>query len=290
MLERILLIVLPLFIVVAVGFLYARRHRPDMRAATALNMDVFVPALVFSALASKDVDLGAYGLLAVAGVVLVLGSGLVAWPIARLSGISVRTFVPPMMFVNSGNMGIPLLVLAFGEQAMPAAVVLFLIENVLHFSVGTRMLDRRADILGVLRTPVMLACIAGLVVNLSGVPLPELISRPVDMLGQVSIPLMLFTLGVRLVDVNLADWRVGLLGAFVRPVIGALLAWGIALILALPPEQASILIVFAALPPAVLNAIFAERYDQEPERVASIVLLGNAAALITLPAVLLLVL
>lgn len=261
-----------------------------MRAATALNMDVFVPALVFSALASKDVDLGAYGLLAVAGVVLVLGSGLVAWPIARLSGISVRTFVPPMMFVNSGNMGIPLLVLAFGEQAMPAAVVLFLIENVLHFSVGTRMLDRRADILGVLRTPVMLACIAGLAVNLSGVALSELITRPVDMLGQVSIPLMLFTLGVRLVDVNLADWRVGLLGAFVRPIIGALLAWAIALVLALPPEQASILIVFAALPPAVLNAIFAERYDQEPERVASIVLLGNAAALITLPAVLLLVL
>nr|WP_296701552.1 AEC family transporter [Thiocapsa sp. UBA6158] len=290
MLERILLIVLPLFAVVAVGFLYARCHRPDMRAATALNMDVFVPALVFSALASKDADLGAYGLLAVAGVVLVLGSGLIAWPIARLSGISVRTFVPPMMFVNSGNMGIPLLVLAFGEQAMAAAVVLFLIENVLHFSVGTRMLDRRADILGVLRTPVMLACIAGLAVNLSGVALSELITRPVDMLGQVSIPLMLFTLGVRLLDVNLADWRVGLLGAFVRPISGALLAWAIALVLALPPEQANLLIVFAALPPAVLNAIFAERYDQEPERVASIVLLGNAAALITLPAVLLLVL
>jgi predicted permease len=279
-----------LFAVVAVGFLYARRHRPDMRAANALNMDVFVPALVFSALASKGADLGAYGLLAVAGVVLVLGSGLIAWPIARRSGIAVRTFVLPMMFVNSGNMGIPLLVLAFGEQAMPAAVVLFLIENVLHFSVGIRMLDRRADILGVLRTPVMLACIAGLAVNLSGVSLPELITRPVDMLGQVSIPLMLFTLGVRLVDVSLADWRVGLLGAFVRPVVGALLAWAIALVLALPPEQSSILIVFAALPPAVLNAIFAERYGQEPERVASIVLLGNAAAMITLPPVLLLVL
>ena len=173
---------------------------------------------------------------------------------------------------------------------MAAAVVLFLIENVLHFSVGTRMLDRRADILGVLRTPVMLACIAGLAVNLFDVALSELLTRPVDMLGQVSIPLMLFTLGVRLVDVNLADWRVGLLGAFVRPIIGALLAWAIAFVLALPPEQTNLLIVFAALPPAVLNAIFAERYDQEPERVASIVLLGNAAALITLPAVLLLVL
>ena len=275
---------------VAVGFFYARRHRPDMRAATALNMDVFVPALVFSALASKGADLSDYGLLAVAGFALLLGSGLIAWPIARLSGVAVRTFVPPMMFVNSGNMGIPLLVLAFGEQAMPAAVLLFLIENALHFSLGTRMLDRRADVLGVLRTPVMLACIAGLAVNLSGVSLPELITLPVDMLGQVSIPLMLFTLGVRLIDVNLADWRVGLLGALVRPTVGALLAWVLALVLTLPPEQASILIVFAALPPAVLNAIFAERYDQEPERVASIVLLGNAAALVSLPAVLLLVL
>jgi malate permease and related proteins len=289
-LERILLIVLPLFAVVAVGFLYARRHRPDMRAATTLNMDVFVPALVFSALAAKGADVDAYGPLALAGVLLVLGSGLIAWPIARLSGVSVRTFAPPMMFVNSGNMGIPLLVLAFGEQAMPAAVVLFLIENVLHFSLGTRMLDRRADILGVLRTPVMLACIAGLAVNLSGVDLPEMITLPVDMLGQIAIPLMLFTLGVRLIDVNLGDWRVGLLGAFARPIIGVLLAWPIALLLQLPPEQSSILIVFAALPPAVLNSIFAERYGQEPQRVASIVLLGNAAALVTLPAVLLLVL
>jgi malate permease and related proteins len=159
MLERILTIVLPLFAVVAVGFLYARRHRPDMGAATALNMDVFVPALVFSALASKDADLGAYGPLALAGLLLVLGSGLLAWPIGRAAGVAARTWVPPMMFVNSGNMGIPLLVLAFGEQAMAAAVVLFLIENFLHFSLGTRMLDRGTPLLRVLGTPVMLACL-----------------------------------------------------------------------------------------------------------------------------------
>lgn len=290
MLERILLIVLPLFAVVAVGFLYARRHRPDMGAATALNMDVFVPALVFSALASKDADLAAYGPLALAGLLLVLGSGLLAWPIARAAGVAVRTFVPPMMFVNSGNMGIPLLVLAFGEQAMAAAVVLFLIENFLHFSLGIRLLDRQAHLLGVLRTPVMLACLAGLVINVSGPDLPQVIALPVNMLGQVAIPLMLFTLGVRLIDVDLSDWRVGLLGSLARPAVGVALAWLIAASLRLPTEQAQILIVFAALPPAVLNYVFAERYGQEPERVASIVLLGNAAALITLPAVLVLVL
>ncbi|MCU0833124.1 MAG: AEC family transporter [Chromatiaceae bacterium] len=290
MVERILLIVLPLFAVVAVGFVYARRHRPDMGAATALNMDVFVPALVFSALASRDADLAAHAPLALAGLLLVLGSGLLAWPIARAAGVAVRTFAPPMMFVNSGNMGIPLLVLAFGQQAMPAAVVLFLVENFLHFSLGTRMLDRRADLLGVLRTPVMLACLAGLTVNLSGGELPTIVALPVDMLGQVAIPLMLFTLGVRLTDVDLSDWRVGLLGTLTRPLAGVALAWLIAAALALPPDQGKILILFGALPPAVLNYVFAERYDQEPKRVASIVLLGNAGALISLPAVLMLVL
>lgn len=290
MLERILNIVFPLFAVVAVGFLYARRHRPDMRAATSLNMDVFVPALVFSALASRDADLGAYGLLAIAGLALVLGSGLLAWPIARAAGVAVRTFVPPMMFVNSGNMGIPLLVLAFGEQAMPAAVVLFLIENFLHFSIGIRMLDRKAHLIGVLRAPVMVACLGGLAVNLAGLDLPEVIAQPVEMLGQVSIPLMLFTLGVRLIHVDLSDWRVGLLGSLARPLVGVVLASFLAWVLGLSEEQTRILILFAALPPAVLNYVFAERYDQEPERVASIVLLGNAAALLTLPAVLALVL
>lgn len=290
MLERILLIVMPLFAIVAVGFLYARRHRPDMRAATLLNMDVFVPALVFSALSSKEAALGAYGPLALAGVLLILGSGLIAWPAARLSGIPTRTLVPPMMFVNSGNMGIPLLVLAFGPQAMPAAVVLFLIENILHFSVGTRLLDRHADLRGVLLTPVMLACIAGLGVNLAGLEVPEPVRLPVEMLGQIAIPLMLFTLGVRMIDVTLDDWRLGLISALARPLVSVLLAWAIALLLGLPSEQTAILIVFAALPPAVLNTVFAERYGQEPERVASIVLIGNAAAMLTLPLVLLWVL
>jgi malate permease and related proteins len=289
-LERILTIVVPLFAVVAVGYFYARRHRPDMAAATAVNMDVFVPALVLSALASRNADLAAQGPLALAGLLLVLGSGLLAWPLARAAGAAVRTFVPPMMFVNSGNMGIPLLVLAFGEQAMAAAVVLFLVENLLHFSLGTRMLDRGAHLLGVLGTPVMLASLAGLALNLLGLGLPPMVALPVDLLGQVAIPLMLFTLGVRLTDLDLEDWGLGLLGALARPLSGVLLAWIIAAVLGLPGDQTRILIVFGALPPAVLNAVFAERYGQEPERVASIVLLGNAAALVTIPAVLLLVL
>src|SRR6185369_766099 len=130
MLLRIVAIIFPVFAIVGVGFFYARRKRPDMAFANQLNMDVFVPALVFAALASKSFDLTAYWPLAAGGLIVVLGSGLLAWPLARLLKVDTRTFLPPMMFNNSGNMGLPLMLLAFGEPALPAAVVLFFVENV----------------------------------------------------------------------------------------------------------------------------------------------------------------
>ena len=141
MLLRIVAIIFPVFAIIAAGFFYARRKQPDMSFANQLNMDVYVPALVFAALANKSFDLAANWPLAVGALAVVLGSGLLAWPLARLLRTDTRTFLPPMMFNNSGNMGLPLLLLAFGEKALPAAVVLFFVENVLHYSLGTWMLD-----------------------------------------------------------------------------------------------------------------------------------------------------
>ena len=79
--------------------------------------------------------------------------------LARLLGIAPKTFLPPMMFNNCGNMGLPLAVLAFGEAALPAAVMLFLVANLLHFSLGTWMLDHRARLLQLWRMPMMLAAL-----------------------------------------------------------------------------------------------------------------------------------
>jgi hypothetical protein len=91
--------------------------------------------------------------------------------VARLLGVATNTFVPPMMFKNSGNMGLPLAVLAFGEAALPAAVVLFFVENLLHYSLGTWMLDHRARLWNLWRVPVIAAALAGLAVSLLQFPL-----------------------------------------------------------------------------------------------------------------------
>jgi hypothetical protein len=217
---------------------------------------------------------------------VVLGSGLLLWPVAHVLKLNIRTFLPPMMFKNSGNMGIPILVLAFGEAALPAAVVLFIVEMLLHFSVGLKMLSPQTPVWRLLKIPVVIASIAGLTVNMSGLPMPDWLLEALNMLGGVSIPLMLFTLGVRMLEVDFSDWKTGMLGAVACPASGLILAWPLIYLLDIQGLQLAALWVFAALPPAVLNYMVAEQYQQEPHKVASLVLIGNLGSLVVMPVVL----
>lgn len=285
-LERIFLTVFPLAAVVGVGFVYGRRFRPDMDTVNRINLDVFVPALVFSVLSSRGIDFGRFSLLVLAGLLVILGSGALAYPLGRLAGVAPRTLLPPMMFRNSGNLGLPVAVLAFGEQALPAAVVLFITTNMTHFSLGVYLLDRRTHPLALLKMPMIVAGLAGLLWSAAGLALPAAVATAVEMLGQVSIPLMLFALGVRMTSVDLAAWRVGLAGACLCPLLGVVTAWLAARALQLGPELSRSLLLYGALPPAVMNFILAERFRQDPARVASIVLMGNFASLVFIPLVL----
>ncbi len=286
LMERIFLTVFPLVAIVSVGFLYARARHTDMAVANRINIDVFCPALIFSVMSAKSFDLPTYSTLAIGGLLVVLGSGLLLWPLCRFLRVHPKTFLPPMMFNNSGNLGIPLLVLAFGEQALPAAVVLFLVENLLHFTVGVYMMDHRTNPLNVLRMPMIIATIAGLLFSSFGWSLPQAVQVPVDMLGQIAIPLLLFALGVRMTSVDFSNWRLGLWSSLLAPASGLVMVFLLQPILQLDPVQFGYLLIFGALPPAVLNYMVAERYNQEPQQVASIVLLGNMSSLIIIPVVL----
>jgi malate permease and related proteins len=287
---RLVAILFPIFGIIAAGYFYARHHKPEMAVANRLNMDVFVPALVFAAMAGKSFDLAAYAPLALGGFIVLATCGLLAWPLARLIGSQPKTLVPPMMFNNSGNIGLPLAVLAWGEDALPAAVILFMVENTLHFSLGARLLDPHARLLTLWRIPVVAAAIAGLAVALLKIPVWQPLVIGIKMLGDVSVPLLLFSLGVRMTDVSFREWKLATGCALLRPLAGMLIAAGAVQLLGLQGRDAAMLLVFGALPPAVLNFLFAERYKQEPERVASIVLIGNLAALVFLPLALALVL
>jgi len=283
MLERILGIILPVYVIALVGYLYARRVKPDMTMVNRISMNVLAPALIFSALASKDFDVAANWRLMVASVGVVVGSGLIAWPLARWMRVDPRTLVPPVMFNNCGNMGLPLAALAYGAAGFGPMVALFTISNLLHFTLGVWIINHRAPFRNLLRNPMVLSTFTGFALALTHPPLPEWLTVAVRMVGDALIPMMLLSLGARLADVRWDSLRLGIVGGIACPVTGLAIALLLAPALDLDATQKGLLLLFGALPPAVLNFMVAEAFRQEPHKVASIVLIGNVLSMVFVP-------
>ncbi|MCS6996532.1 MAG: AEC family transporter [Casimicrobiaceae bacterium] len=280
---RILEVIAPVVGIIGFGYALGRLWQPDMRVINRFNLDVFVPFLVLAYLSDKSVDLIVLWPLVAAAVLIVLGSGLIAWPLARLYGEDPRTFVPPMMFNNCGNMGLPLALFAFGPSGVASMVALFTTSNLLHFTVGAVMVGRRADWGFFAKSPMIWATAVGAALGLSGTHLPDLVHKPMKMLGDTAIPLMLLSLGVRMTEVRWQDFGTSLVAAAVCPLTGLLMAALAVDWLPMTREQVGLTYLFGALPPAVLNFLVADRYRQEPAKVASIVLVGNLASIVFVP-------
>ncbi len=288
--ERIFLTVFPLLLIVLMGYFFARKKSVNMASANAANIDIFIPLLLFSVLSAETFEFSSYGYLALGAFLIVIGSGLLLWPVCAFLKVDVKTFLPPMMFNNSGNLGLPLVLLAFGKEALPAGVVLFIVENFLHFTVGVYILNRRTNPFDVLKMPMILATFAGLAWGYFSLPVYPAVRTAIDMLGQIAIPLMLFTLGVRMTEVYFSHWKISLWGAALCPLSGFLIALLVLQFVPLHSAHVTYLLLFSILPPALLNYMVAERFNQEPHQVASIVLIGNMTSLFTVPLLLLFVL
>jgi predicted permease len=283
MFSQILQVTLPVFGIAALGYLYGRLNGNAMDSANRINMNLFVPALLFYVLSEKIPDSAEWQSVAWGATIIVVGSGLLAWPLTLLFKIPGRVLLPSMMFNNSGNLGLPLAALAFGEELLPFSVVAFVVSTSLHFSLGIWLVSGHLHPKVLLKNPVTLATLAGILAYATDWHTPTMLMPGLEMLSQVAIPLMLVALGVRLIHIDMGHWKAGLLGALLCPATG-LLSAGLAIVLLEPSESIQrILLLFAILPPAVMNFLMAERYQQSPDQVASMVAFGNLASLLVIP-------
>ncbi|MBK7356657.1 AEC family transporter [Propionivibrio sp.] len=283
MIDQLISTMIPVTAVVLIGFAYAYNTHVNVSVANRLNTEIFLPALVFSALATRRFDAGLDGWLIAATAIIVIGSGVVALPIARWMRVDAKLFCPPMMFSNCGTLGLPLALLAFGEREFPHAMLLFVTTNLMFFTLGAYMIGSDLSWRRIIASPVVMATVLGILSSLLELPLPRIVLHPVKLLGDVSLPLMLFSLGVRMTAVRRSDLKVGFAGALVCPMAGLLIAGLLVPWLPLAAEHRALLFLFAALPPAVVNHLLAESYLRDPEKMAAIVVIGNAVSVLFIP-------
>lgn len=282
MLEQVIGILFPVFALVLVGFSVGRWLKPDFRPINRINMDAFTPALVFSSLVSMPLDTEQVPLLS-ASLIAVLLPGVLMIPICKLSGLRYKAWAPPHMFRNSGNLAIPLFTYTFGDTALASAVLLFVVSACIHVSLGLALLSEGNPFKQVIRMPVFLAAFAAMVLNLSGIGVWKPLYEATALLGQAAVPVMLLSLGAQMCNMRLSGFRVGIFCTLQSLATGAAAFWVIYTFIPLPAMQLQMMVLFTMLPPAVMNYMFAERFNIEPNRVASMVLFGNFFSILTLP-------
>lgn len=283
MFSKIASITLPIFTLVLVGFLYSRRVKPDLGGANKLVVDIALPILIFISLSAKSFDPISAMSFTGASIVLILLTGLIAWPFAKFSGASVQAFLPCAMFTNVGPIGIPLIALAYGPEGMAPAVVLLVISNILHFTLGAGVMSGKVDWRMVYANPLVWSTVLGVASSQLQITLPEWVQTSCTMIGSVLVPMMLMSHGARLASSQVADaWvgvRSGVLILIIRLAAVLLALWFIPL----EGLERGALILFACLPSAVFNFMLADKFQVEPNKVASTVIVGHLLSLAFLP-------
>lgn len=277
--------VIPVFLLIAVGFVFAHWKKISLTSVTEIIVYLGTPSLVFSSLASRPLFVGDI-LVLFGGILLIFaGVGILIRVYFFLFRFSSRGFVMPALFMNAGNMGIPLALFAFGEAGMQRATLMFVMLTFLQYSLGIYILNGRSNWLEMFRLPLIYAAVAGLTCNLTEVQIPELLLQPIVMLGQATLPIMLITLGYRLYQVEALRWGHALGGALVR-VVGGFATANIAVhLIGAEGINRQVLLLYGALPAAVVNFVFTEKYRQDPGLAASIVILSTLISVLAMPIV-----
>jgi predicted permease len=284
-------VILPVFIIIALGYLLERRLSLDVRPISRVTFYALGPCLVFSSTATSSASGTDIWKIVSFALLTTLAMGLLSWAVARalrFSRAMESAFLLTTLFINAGNYGLPVNLFAFGQDGLERAAIFFTVSALLTSSVGVYLASRGQasglDALGnVFKVPIVYGALAGFVVNLAAITVPEPVAKAVDLVGGASVPLMLLLVGVQLAKTSSAgELKVIGLATFVRLVAAPAVALVLAAWLGLTGVTRQVCVIQASMPTAVTTTILATEFEAEPQFVAGVVFVSTLVSVITL--------
>jgi malate permease and related proteins len=280
----VLEIVAPVAILGGIGFLWVKAgFEYRMEFITRLSMTLSVPALIFTALMKTEVEPAALRDLTLAAMAAYGALTVIFWGLTSALGLERRTYLSPMIFGNTGNVGLPLAFFAFGQAGLEFAVVVFAVMAVWSFTFGLWIVAGGGSPLRVLKEPLVGATLLGALFLWQGWQTPEWATRSLELLGQIAIPLMLITLGVAVARLSAGHMGRAVWLSLIRAAVCVAVAAGVGWALGLPPVALAVLILQVSTPVAVTSYMLAEKYGADADAVAGLVIASTLLSVLTLP-------
>lgn len=285
---QVVQIVAPVFLLAAIGYGWVRGlgWKYDVEFVTRLSMTLAIPCLIFMALMRSEVDPAVLRDTVLATIVAYGVVALVFWALVALAGFDMATYWAPMTFGNTGNIGLPVALFAFGQAGFDFAVVIFAVMAIMSFTFGVWVVAGGGSPVTALKEPLVWGAVLGLVFMLMGWRVPEWMGNTLDMIGQIAIPLMLITLGVAISRLQpralgRAVWLSALKLAVCVSVPLAVGVW-----FGLPRLALGVLVLQVATPVAVTSYMLATKYRAKADEVAGLVMVSTLISVVAIPVIL----
>lgn len=277
----------PVFLLALAGYVWVRAGFDyDVQFVTRLAMTLAVPCLIFTALMKTEIDPAALSLVTVAAVVAYAGVTVTTWIFVALLGLDRPTYLAPLIFGNTGNLGLPLALFAFGQEGLGYAVVIFAVMAVMAFTFGIWLVSGGGSPLRALREPMVPATLLGALFLWQGWETPAFVTNTLELTGQMAIPLMLITLGVAVARLTPGGIGRAIWLSLVKVAICVGCALAAGLWLGLPKVALAVLVLQVATPVAVTSYLLAEKYKADANAVAGLVVISTLLSVISIPLIL----
>ncbi|WP_049629353.1 AEC family transporter [Cellvibrio sp. pealriver] len=296
MLSELLAILAPIVISVGAGFIWGKTGTGfPSDFISRIVMNIGSPCLIISVMAKVEVQPEVMGQVALATAFTMTAMGLFGWLLLRWMRLEIATYLPPLVFPNNGNMGLPLCLFAYGQTGLALALGSFMVMMIATFTVGLLIVAnseggifKRME--SIAKQPVIYAMAIAVILLITDTDLPRWISNTVDLLGGIAIPLMTIALGVSLATLKIHSWKRSLLFSVIRVGGGLVLGFIVCELMGLTGVSRNVVLLQSAMPIAVFNYLLALRYGHKPEEVAAMVVVSTLVAFMGLPFLLMVIL
>ena len=280
-------IVAPVFILAAIGFTWVKiGWSYEIEFVTRLAMTLSVPALIFVALMKANISADTLSNLFLSSLIAYLFLALIFWITGKIFKLNMATYWAPLIFGNTGNLGLPLAMFAFGEVGLGYAVVVFAVMAIGSFSIGVWMVSGGGSINKVFKEPMVWATLVGALFLIQGWQTPKWVTNTLELLGQMAIPLMLITLGVALARLKINLISRAIILSILKLCVSVGVAWIIGIYFELNDIAFAVLVMQIATPVAVTSYLLAQKYGADANEVAGLVIASTALSVFALPVLL----
>ena len=283
--------ILPVFVIASAGFLLARRLQASVKTLSHVSFYALTPCLAFKMLATSKMTGPEAGRMVLMAVLVTAAMGLLARVAAIPLGLNraeLSAFLLVSMFSNGGNYGLPVVMFAFGSEALSHGTVYFVTSAILTYTFGVLIAaagkrSMTGAIAGIAKVPAVYGVAAASLVLVTGLSVPTALMRPVGLLSDAALPVMILVLGMQLERATVPDrpWTVALAVAL-SLVAAPIVALGLASLLRVSGSARQASVILASMPVAVITTILALEFDVAPEFVTSAVFLSTILSPLTL--------